>query len=93
MNRALLFVFEILERSGTVSVILVDFQPLAVLFGDKGVKWASPWLSSRVRMLCSDGTVSSSIFLQSDNALTCLALVPASGPQTISKCGWQSRAC
>jgi hypothetical protein len=35
-------------------------------------------------MLASDGAVSSSIFIQSDNALTCMALVPASGPQTIS---------
>jgi hypothetical protein len=34
-------------------------------------------------MLVSDGAVSSSIFIQSDNALTCMALVLASGPQTI----------
>ncbi len=35
-------------------------------------------------MLVSDGAVISSIFIQSDNALTCMALVLASGPETIS---------
>ena len=32
VNRALLFVVEVLEGSGTVSVILVNFLPLDVLF-------------------------------------------------------------
>ncbi len=32
VNRALLFVFDVLEDSRTVSVILVDFLPLTVLF-------------------------------------------------------------
>ena len=35
-------------------------------------------------MLASDGAVSSSTFIQSDNALTCMTLVLASGSQTIS---------
>ncbi len=32
MNRALLFVFEVLEGSSTVSVIFVDCLPLSVMF-------------------------------------------------------------
>ncbi len=83
MNGDLLLVFEVLEDNSTFSVVLVDFLPLTVLFGDNGDKWGSPWLSSRVCMFVSDGVVSSSIFIQSDNTLTCMALVLASGPQTI----------
>ena len=82
MNRSLLFVVEVVEDSGTVSVILVDFLLLTVLF----------WRQRRQvgivldldQMLVSDGTVSSSTFIQSDNALTYMVLVLTSGSQTIS---------
>ncbi len=84
MYRSLLFLVEVVEGSGTVSVSLVDFLPLTVLFwrqrSQVGIALDLE-LSGHVGL---DGIVSSSIFIQSDNVLTCMALVLASWPQTIS---------
>ena len=69
-HSVLLFVVEVVDRSDTVSVILVDFLSLPVLF------WRQ---RNQVGII-----LNISIFIQSDNALMCMVLVLESGSQTIS---------
>ncbi len=74
MSRALLSVFEVLERSGTVSVILVDFLPLVVSLDNfasnrhKSNAKRSPATSGSARRTSSDGAAAPSS-LQSSSCL------------------------